>query len=217
MISYLNRLYSVFQEIEWRLYKLRKRGRLKNRDFTILASNCNGSFMYYDLGLRYLTPTVNLSMPMDDFVKMAGNLRWYMEQEFIELEPENGYPTGRLGDIKVYFVHYKSFKEGVQKWEERKKRINWDNLFLVGTEKDGCTYETLQRFEQLPYKNKVVFTHVEYPEFSSACHIKGFEDKEELGVLTLPKKKLLRRRYLDDFDYVSFLNRGVGKTGFGGC
>ncbi len=220
MISYLKRLcsctFDMFRMTEWRLYKLRKRSRLKNRDFTILASNCNGAFMYYDMGLRYLTPTVNLSMGMDDFVKMAGNLRWYMEQEIKEQEPENGYPVGLLGDIRIHFVHYKTFEEGVRKWEERKKRINWDNLFLVGTEKDGCTYETLERFEELPYKNKVVFTHVDYPEFSSACYIRGFEEKEELGVLTFPKNQMLRRRWLDDFDYVSFLNHGSPKTGFGG-
>lgn len=220
MISYLKRLcsctFDMFRMTEWRLYKLRKRSCLKNRDFTILVSNCNGAFMYYDMGLRYLTPTVNLSMGMDDFVKMAGNLRWYMEQEIKEQEPENGYPVGLLGDIRIHFVHYKTFEEGVRKWEERKKRINWDNLFLVGTEKDGCTYETLERFEELPYKNKVVFTHVDYPEFSSACYIRGFEEKEELGVLTFPKKQMLRRRWLDDFDYVSFLNHGSPKTGFGG-
>lgn len=172
--------------------------------------------MYYDMGLRYLTPTVNLSMDMDDFVKLAGNLRWYLEQEFTELEPENGYPEGLLGDIRIHFVHYRTFEEGVQKWKERKQRINWDNLFIVGTEKDSCTYETLKRFEKLPWKNKVVFTHVEYPEFSSACYIRGFEEKEELGVLTFPKKQLLKRRFLDDFDYISFLNNGYRQTQSGG-
>jgi len=215
MMQYFRKFCSavvyVLKDIEWRLYKAGKRRRLKNRDFTILSSNCNGTFMYYDMGLRYLTPTVNLSMSMDDFVKMAGNPKWYMEQEFTELEQENGYPTGQLGDIKIYFVHYKTFEEGVRKWEERKKRINWENLFLVGTEKDGCTYETLRRFEELPCKNKVIFTHVEYPEFPSACYIRGFEDRNELGVLTFPKKQLLKRRYLDDFDYVSFLNNGSGQ------
>ena len=81
----------------------------------------------------------------------------------------------------------------------------------MGTEKDGCTYETIRRFDRLPYKNKVIFTHVEYPEFPSACYIRGFEDRNELGVLTFPKKQLLKRRYLDDFDYVSFLNNGSGQ------
>ena len=111
--------------------------------------------------------------------------------------------------MRIDFVHYDTFSEAVRKWEERKKRINWDNIFIVGTEKDGCSYEMIQRFDRLPYKNKVIFTHVEYPEFSSAYYIKGFEDKGELGVLTFYKKRFFKRRYLDDFDYIEFLNRSV--------
>lgn len=200
-------------ERQW--YNARRRKRLKNKDFTIIASNCNGTLMYYDLGLRYLTPTVNLAIGMDDFVKMAENLEHYMEQEIVEGKGEDGCPVGLLGDIRINFVHYDTFEEGVKKWEERKKRIRWENLFLIGTEKDGCSYETLQRFDRLPYENKVIFTHVEYPEFSSACYVRGFEEKGELGVLTFYKKRFWRRRYLDDFDYVSFLNRPLEKKSGG--
>ena len=129
------------------------------------------------------------------------------EQEIVEIKEENGeYPAGMCGDIRINFVHYDSFEEGVCKWEERKQRINWNNLFIVGTERDGCTYETLKRFEQLPYTNKVIFTHIEYPEFSSAYYIKGFEDQGEIGTVTNWRKQFLKRRYMDDFDYVSFLN-----------
>lgn len=195
------------KEQEWKVYKKRKLCRLKNKNFTVIASNCSGMFMYYDLGLPYLTPTVNLSIEMNDFVKMAQNLRWYMEQEMVETQDQPyRCPAGILGDIKIHFIHYDSFEEGALKWEERKRRINWDNLFIVGSEKDGCTYETIRAFDKLPFENKVIFTHVAYPEFSSACYIKGFEDKSELGTITNFKNKGLMRRYLDDFDYVKFIN-----------
>lgn len=195
-----------FREQEWESYKKRKCSRIKNKDFTIIASNCCGTFVYYDMGLPYLSPTINLTIRMDDFVRLAENLEWYLEQEFVEAERKENCPVGILGDIKIDFVHYDTFEEGVLKWEERKKRINWDNLFFMGVEKDGCTYETIKRFDELPYENKVIFTHVRYPEFSSAYYIKGFEDRNELGVITFYKKQFLKRRYLDDFDYVGFLN-----------
>lgn len=192
------------REREWMMYKKRNRRRLRNNDFTVIASNCSGMFMYYDLELPYLTPTVNLSVEMNDFVKMVRNLRWYMEQEMVEVEGGSTCPVGMLGDIKIHFIHYASFEEGANKWSERKKRMNWEKLFIVGSEKDGCTYETIEEFEELPYKNKVIFTHIEYPEFSSAFCIKGFENRDELGTITLFKDQGLKRRFLDDFDYVQF-------------
>lgn len=198
--------FDILKETEWISYKKRKNRRLKNRDVSIISSNCSGAFMYYDLGMRYLSPTVNLSIEMNDFVKMVKNLKWYMEQELVELNEKSECPMGMLGDVKIYFIHYDSFKDAKTKWEERKKRINWDNIFIVGSEKDQCTYDTIKNFEQLPYKNKVIFTHKEYPEFSSAYCIKGFEEKEELGVITNFKDQILKRRYLDDFNYVEFLN-----------
>lgn len=198
--------FDILKETEWISYKKRKNRRLKNRDVSIISSNCSGAFIYYDLGMRYLSPTVNLSIEMNDFVKMVKDLRWYMEQELVELNEKSECPMGMLGDVKIYFIHYDSFKDAKTKWEERKKRINWDNIFIVGSEKDQCTYDTIKNFEQLPYKNKVIFTHKVYPEFSSAYCIKGFEEKEELGVITNFKDQILKRRYLDDFNYVEFLN-----------
>ena len=163
--------------------------------------------MYYDMGLPYLSPTINLSIGMNDFVKMVGNLKWYMKQEIVESSGSEAYPIGMLGDVRIQFVHYETFEQAVRQWNQRKKRINWDNLFIIGTQKDGCAYETLKKFDQLPYKNKVIFTKKEYPEFESAHYMKGFEEKEELGVLTNRKEQFRMRRYLDDFDYISFLNQ----------
>ena len=129
-----------------------------------------------------------------------------------KVEEKRIYPTGLLGDIEILFVHYKSYEEGKQIWEERKKRINWDNLFFVGIARgDLCTYDTIKRFDQLPYENKVIFTNKEYPEFKSAYCIKGFEKQKEVGILVDYKRQILKRRYLDDFDNVSFLNTGKYK------
>ena len=79
-------------------------------------------------------------------------------------------------------------------------------MFILGIDGDNCTYETIQRFDKLPYDNKVIFTHIPYPQFKSAYYIPGFENEDGVGVLLYFKKQLLIRRYLDNFDYVSFLN-----------
>lgn len=200
--------YEKFRNAEYELYKKRRRQRLKNTDFTIIASNCMGTFMYYDLKVPFLSPTINLNIEINDFVKMVENLEWYMSQEIAELEGESDRcPVGLLGDITIYFVHYDTFSEGVSKWEERKRRINRNNMFIVGMGTDTCTRETLARFERLPYPDKVIFTHKTYPEFKSSFHIKGYEQKGGLCCLPVYKKQLLKRRPVDDFDYVTFLNR----------
>ena len=47
----------------------------------------------------------------------------------------------------------------------------------------------------------------DYPlTLGSGSFIPGFEDQDGIGVLLYFKKQFLVRRYLDDFDYVSFLN-----------
>ncbi len=207
----LRSLIVTIKDQEQILYKKRKRKRLDNLNFSIIASNCVGTIIYHDLDLPFLSPTINLTIEMYDFIRFAENLKWYMEQEIVEVKGEKGCPAGMLGDVKINFVHYDTFEEGVRKWEERKERINWDNLLLIGSERDGCSYETLERFDRLPYENKVILTRVRYPEISSAYCIEGFEEKEELGMVLNYKKQFFRRRYLDDFDYVAFINSAVQK------
>lgn len=197
------------RNFEWRIYKCKRSKTLKNRDFTIITSNCVGTMIYHDLNMPFFSPTINLTIGMNDFVRFAENLGWYMEKELVELKGEYGYPIGMLEDVRINFLHYESFEEAALKWEVRKKRINWDNLFFIGTERGDCTYETLCRFDKLPYRNKVVFTHVVYPEISSSYKINGFEENEQLGKILEFKEQFKKRRYLDDFDYVNFLNLGI--------
>lgn len=199
---------NLLQRIEWRIYKELKRLRLKNRDATIISSNCNGEFIYYDMKLPFLSPTINLSFDMNDYVRFLENLHWYMEQPITPYQDERfDYPCGMLGDIEIRFNHYKTFDEAVTKWEERKKRIKWDNLYVIAIDGDNCSEESLHRFDNLPYKHKVIFTHLPRPDIQSAYYLKGFEDQPGVGVLLYFKKQFFIRRYLDDFDYVSFLNQ----------
>ena len=133
---------NLLQRIEWRLYKEIKRLRLKNKNATIISSNCNGTFIYYDMRLRFLSPTINLSFDMNDYVRFLENLRWYMEQPITPYPDDRfAYPCGMLGDIEIRFNHYKTFDEAIAKWEERKQRIDWDNLFILGIDGDNCTYK----------------------------------------------------------------------------
>ena len=116
------------------------------------------------------------------------------------------YPVGMLDDIKLYFVHYESEEQARSKWIERSKRINLENLFILMTDRDGCTKDDLIEFDNLPYKNKIVFTHVPYDDIKSAVYIKGFEKDNEVGMCFKFKNRFTGKKYYDDFDYVSWFN-----------
>lgn len=191
---------------ERRLYLALKRTKLKNKTPSVLASNCNGAMILHDMKCRYNSPTVNLYMGTGDFLKLVKDPERYLGKCPVEVRTNLNFPVGVVDDIVLCFMHYKTFDEARDKWIERSKRVDFDNIFLMMTDRNGCTYEHIAEFDALPYKNKVVFTHKPYPEFKSAYYIKGFEDKEMVGVLSDDKPGLLKRRWLDDFDYVKFLN-----------
>ena len=198
---------NLISRIEWRLYKELRRLRLKNRQPTIFASNCIGTFMYYDMKLRFNSPTINLSFDMNDYVRFLENLFWYLEQPVVPCEDERfDFPCGMVGDVEIRFNHYKTFEEAATKWDQRKRRIDWNNLFVIGIDGDNCTYESIQRFDALPYPHKVIFTHKPYPEISSAHYLPGFEKLGGIGRATDFQDQFLIRRFMDRFDYVSFLN-----------
>ena len=116
------------------------------------------------------------------------------------------YPVGILGDIKIFFTHFKTKQEALEKWNKRKTRINKSNIFFLMTDRDGCTKEDLIEFDKLPYKNKIVFTHIKYPNIRSAVYIPGFEQDECVGLCFKYPSKHSYKRYQDIFDYVKWFN-----------
>lgn len=181
--------------------------RLKNHDFSLISSNCNGAFILHDLGLRFNSPFVNLWMKPDDYIKLLQKLEYYLSCEMTFTEEANiSYPIGVLDDIKIYFQHYKTPEEAKQKWCERSERIDINNLFIMFTDRDGCTYQNLSDFDSLPYENKIVFTNKPYPEFKSAYYLKGWEQDECIGMCFEFKNSFTGKKYYDDFDYIAWFN-----------
>lgn len=136
---------------------------VKESKISIIANNCWGGYTYNSLQLKMLSPFINLVVKSDDYFRMLGNLRYYMEQEprFVkeEYEPtlQRNYPVIRFDDVDVYFLHYIDFDDAVENWNRRKARLNYDNLFV---EMIIDTYEDIEKFVQLPYRHKIGFTTV---------------------------------------------------------
>ena len=184
--------------------------KLESSTISLIASNCNGALILHDLGVRFNSPFVNLWIKPNDYIKLLKDFDRYMAEEMTEIKEDGiDYPVGKLGDVTIYFQHYDSFEQAREKWNERKTRINKDNLFVLFTDRDGCTYENLVEYDSLPY-NKVVFTNKPYPEIKSSFYIKGFENLDSVGHCFeyMPGKKI---KYYDQFDSVKWFNKGVIK------
>ena len=64
------------------------------------------------------------------------------------------FPTYLLGDVEINMNHYNNFDEAEKKWNERVKRINWENLLVTMFTEDESDLEI---FDTLPYEKKVCF------------------------------------------------------------
>ena len=71
--------------------------------------------------------------------------------------------------MEIEFLHYKSEDEAREKWTRRCKRINWDDLLVVGSEVDECTKEDVENFVSLPYERKYFFARKKYDDIMSDC------------------------------------------------
>ena len=181
--------------------------RLKNTNPTIVSINCNGGTIAHDLGLRHNSQFVNLWLFSKDFIKYLSNFDYYNSLPLVFIESsEYDYPVGMVGDIAIHFTHYSTNEEAQIKWDERKIRIDKNNMFIMMTDK--CAKEDMEAFDLLPYENKVIFTHMPYNDIKSSFYIKGFEQEESVGILSNYISKKSIYKWYDQFDYVEWFNTG---------
>lgn len=156
-----------------------RRMRIKGHyPFTVISDNCWGGHFYRYFHLPYDSPTIGMYFFASDYIKFIYDLDYYMNKcslEFISIE-ESRYgevlkrrggknvtcPIGRLGDIEIIFLHYKSEEEAFEKWIRRAKRIHWDKLYFKMSEQNLCTLDELTAFDNLPYHHKFVFVCKNY-------------------------------------------------------
>ena len=170
---------------------------LKNKNITIISNNCWGGHCYRYFALPYDSPTIGLYIFPEDYIQLIKDLRKYMAMplKFIKYteskysvnlkeKAQTNVPIGILGDVEMVFLHYKTEEEAIEKWNRRKSRIHWDNIFYKFAEMNGCTEKHLQDFDALPY-NKFVFTSHKRPDLKSAVYYKGFEKEGQIENDTL--------------------------------
>ena len=205
-------------------YILKNRLRLKNRNFTLLSNDCIGGVITHNCGQPFNSPTVNLFFEdLDGYLTFLEHIDEFKTlpikflRDEIIINSAHSYPVGILrslsyGDVIVHFMHYHSFEEAEQCWRRRCLRINTNNTFAIlhFHEWDDKMAELIKRFAALPFKGKLAIT---YPGVvSGAINLTGMslfihpDIKEYSSGKLLHWKNRLCRRWIDDLDYVKFLD-----------
>ena len=211
MRNTLKKLYLKFFgnliDAYYRKYEADLRSRLKVHDFTIISSNCMGGCIYHRLGERFNSPTINLFIRNDQFVRFAANIEYYLNMDLEYVDTEYDYQVGRLDDVLIYFNHYKTKVEAASKWNERKKRVNYDNLYILLPGEDGISEDDFQIFGKINCRNKLIIVDKKHCELDYTLSIKPHKHRTDgLRYIDriLPHGWYFERK----FDYVKWLNDG---------
>ena len=194
--------------------------RLKTKDFSLITQNCIGGVIYADLGMEFSSPTINMFIEDENFVKLVENLEYYMKRKpekvtdcFVDpIDSSIQYPIIKIDDIKINCLHYKDCRQAIEDWERRKKRIHWDNIIVIANSWNLHENKKLiERIGRIPYK-KIIFTYKDYKK-KYGLPLKGdFWKVDERGIVRpnltdyMPKHSIYRY-FEKDFDFVDFINR----------
>ena len=113
---------------------------------TIISNNCAGAAIMHSMGMEFKSPTINLQILPEEFSRFCKYLKHYMDaplREYTDISDRHkeflnkmfggipNMPFGIIADIIVCFQHYSTFEEAAAKWNERKRRIDYDNIGFI--------------------------------------------------------------------------------------
>jgi uncharacterized protein (DUF1919 family) len=167
--------------------------------------------MYHSLGLPFLSPTINLFFSDGSFYLYISHLKEYSGVDLKEdekLSAQKGYPIGTLsipeyGIVQIHFLHYTSFAEAKQKWQERTKRINYSRIFLVIEAVDTHELSWIPKYISLPYE-KAIFTKSENKPDKGVYKLNYYSRNPFSKPVTRFVSPLGKRGY-DEFDFAGII------------
>lgn len=223
MINCINKFIFIiktpFRKIRNRFYeKFRRKNfnRLKSHDFSIISNRCGGGIISHSCCLEHKSPTVNLSFgSIEEFVIFSNNIKEFLSLDIIDdgWDKKENCPRGKIeskfGTIHIIFNHYENFNVAKEKWDRRKKRVNYDKLIfhmliieplseyeiklINSIESECCSILSNKKIEGLCKENFLM--------------PKLFANYEAGKINLFVKMSLKPRKYIDEFDYVSWINK----------
>ena len=177
---------------------------------SIISRDCCGWYLYQSLALPYTSPTIGLYMGIEDFILFCCHLEAFLASEVVEYTTNKKFPVGAIsckyGTIYLYFMHYESFSDAKAKWDNRKDRVDFDNIVVICDGKRGIEQNIIQKFGQIPYKKILLSSGIDIEQYPFGYNMKCYNSDTPPETLI---KHLQQRKefvYLDEFDWSSFFN-----------
>lgn len=193
-----------------------RRKKLNTTDFSIISNNCFAGIVYQHFGLQYNTPTIGLYFYPEEYIKFCRNFNDYIkedltfirtsESKYFDDLKKNHYENtivGKLKDVEIVFLHYETQEEAKKKWDRRIKRLS-KNIIYKFNDQNGCTYDQLKQFDDLQYKNKIIFTAKEYPDLKTNVFMKKYRN-----CVNIKEDYYSCYKYIDLIDFINKSKQGA--------
>lgn len=204
----------IFKKLRLQINKVGSNFRKKNLNVqnpTIISNNCWAGIVSQYLGIKYYTPTIGLYFFAEEYIKFLERFDYYIKQDLkiIETKDSRYYEkmvkknhqnavVGKLDDVEIVFLHMKTGEEAIEKWNKRVQRINKKYIIFKFCEQNECTKKHVERFEKLPFKNKICFTTKDYPGYKSVIWFKNQVKNDEVL-----RDYYESNKYLNIIDYIN--------------
>ncbi len=180
---------------------------LGNSEISIVAVNCIGAEIYHILGLKFNSPCINTSFDRKDFIRFCLNLKQYLSLEPV-LECINNIWTMKLYSdelepVYIKFPHDDNQETIISNWNKRKKRINYDKIFVICDDR-GLTENDIREFGKINFENKIMLTAKKY-NYDYICQLSKYKNKSCVGKYNVKKLNGLYG-FQKSWDFIKFFN-----------
>ncbi len=137
---------------------------------TIISNTCVGGHIYDALGLPLASPTINVNIEGEDYIKLVNDISYYFTQElkcygWIRECRSDGIDTphiiGKVGDITIKIGHTDTFEQAEKRWNLMIERVNWNRIVYIMEEqkyRPPVSLNVCKKFMQLDGKKLLILT-----------------------------------------------------------
>lgn len=182
--------------------------------------------LYHILDKVFQSPTINMFIEDDNFVKLANNPMYYFNvppvavTDYYEdsIDSTIHYPIIAVGDVRLCCLHYKNCDEAAEAWRKRCTRIDYENIYVIANSWNlhGDVGLVKELFE---CKYPVVFfdyTDNSYGITKDNITIRKLSNKkysmDKRGIvrpdLTSASANKIQLNFEREFDFIDWINNG---------